>query len=369
MTICQISDIIFHKEVSYKLHINELLTIARSERASDVHITAQRNPLFRIDGALRETDYALSIDEKRILILSLLTEKQKQTVDTGGDVDTSYETEGGMRHRVNIYHQQQRIAAAIRLLNDTIPTFEELGLPEALRTLADEPRGLILVTGPTGSGKSTTLAAMVDYVNSRRACHILTIEDPVEYVYSQKMAMIHQRNIGEDVDSFAAALRSAMREDPDVILVGEMRDFETISAAITAAETGHLVLSTLHTTGAAMTVDRIIDVFPPHSQHQIRTQLAGVLKGVITQTLLPRSAGSGRVAAFEIMLGTDAVSTMIREGKGHQLNSVIQTNSRQGMILLDDYLANLVRSGIVTRDAALEKASNKAELLSAIVRV
>jgi len=351
------------------VHINELLSTARSRRASDVHITSERNPLFRIDGLLHETEYALDIDEKRDLILSLLTDKQRKTAEGGGDVDTSYETEGGMRHRVNVYHQQQRIAAAIRLLNDRIPTFEELGLPEPLRALADEPRGLILVTGPTGSGKSTTLAAMIDHVNSGRACHILTIEDPVEYVYTQKKAMIHQRNVGEDVDNFTSALRSAMREDPDVILVGEMRDFETISAAITAAETGHLVLSTLHTTGAAMTVDRIIDVFPPHSQHQIRTQLASVLKGVVTQTLLPRASGTGRIAAFEIMIGTDAVSTMIRESKGHQLNSVIQTGARQGMILLDDYLANLVRDGVVTRDAALERAANKTEFLSAISRL
>ena len=351
------------------MHINQLLSTARSSRTSDVHITADRNPLFRIDGVLHETEYALSIDEKRDLILSLLTDKQRKTVENGGDVDTSYETEGGMRHRVNVYHQQQRMATAIRLLNDRIPTFEELGLPEPLRALADEPRGLILVTGPTGSGKSTSLAAMIDHVNSKRACHILTVEDPVEYVYKQKKALIHQRNVGEDVDSFSAALRSAMREDPDVILVGEMRDFETISAAITAAETGHLVLSTLHTTGAAMTVDRIIDVFPPHSQQQIRTQLAGVLKGVVTQTLLPRASGTGRIAAFEIMIGTDAVSTMIRESKGHQLNSVIQTGVRQGMILLDDYLANLVREGVVTRDAALEKAANKTEFLSAISRL
>ena len=351
------------------MHINELLTIARNERASDVHITSGRNPLFRIDGVLHETQYPLSISEKRVMILSLLTDKQCKKVESTIDVDTSYETEIGVRHRVNVFYQQQQMAAAIRLLNDTTPTFEELGLPEALRALADEPRGLILVTGPTGSGKSTTLAAMVDYINSKNAVHILTVEDPVEYVYKQKKAMIHQRNVGEDVDSFSSALKSAMREDPDVILVGEMRDYETISAAITAAETGHLVLSTLHTTGAAMTVDRIIDVFPPHSQQQIRTQLAGVIKGVVTQTLLPRASGVGRIAAFEIMLGTDAVSTLIRESKGHQLNSIIQTSARQGMILLDDYLVGLVRSGVVKKEAALEKAANKTEFLSAIERI
>jgi twitching motility protein PilT len=351
------------------MHINELLTIARRERTSDVHITADRNPLFRIDGTLRETQFALSYEQKRELILALLIEKHRKTVEEGGDVDTSYETEGGLRHRVNVFHQQRRLAAVIRLLNDTIPTFEQLNLPEPLRGLADEPRGLILVTGPTGSGKSTSLAAMIDYINTNKACHVLTVEDPVEYVYKQKKALIHQRNVGEDVDSFSAALRSAMREDPDVILVGEMRDFETISAAITAAETGHLVLSTLHTTGAAMTVDRIIDVFPPHSQQQIRTQLAAVIKGVVTQALLPKATGTGRVAAFEIMIGTDAISTLIREGKGHQINSVIQTSQRQGMVLLDDYLMNLVKSGIVTKEAALEKAANKTEFLGALGRV
>jgi len=350
------------------MHINELLTTARASRASDVHITADRNPLFRIDGSLKETQYDLSVEQKREMILSLLSDKLRKRAEEGQDIDTSYETPNRMRHRVNVFHQQQRIATAIRLLNEHIPTFEELGLPEALRLMAEEPRGLILITGPTGSGKSTSLAAMIDYINTMRQCHILTIEDPVEYVYKQKNSLIHQRNVGEDVDSFSAALRSAMREDPDVILVGEMRDFETISAAITAAETGHLVLSTLHTTGAAMTVDRIIDVFPPHSQHQIRTQLAGVLKGVVTQTLLPRASGTGRVAAFEIMVGTDAVSTMIREGKGHQLNSVIQTGVRQGMVLLDDYLLNLVRSGAITQSAAMEKVANRTEFMAALGR-
>jgi twitching motility protein PilT len=341
------------------MDIKDLIRESRSERASDIHITADRNPLFRIDGTLYQTRHDLSKKEKEDLILSMLDEGQRKVIEDGGDVDMCYEFDGNLRHRVNVFHQQKKLAAAIRNLNADIPTFEQLKLPEVLRQLADEPRGLILVTGPTGSGKSTSLAAMVDYINRKRSCHILTLEDPVEYVYTQKKALIHQRDVGVDVDNFGLALKSAMREDPDVILVGEMRDHETIAAAITAAETGHLVLSTLHTTGAAATIDRIIDVFPPHSQQQIRTQLASVLKGVITQTLLPKKDDKGRVAAFEIMLGTDAILNLIRENKCHQINSSIQTGSRQGMVLLDSYLANLVREGRVTREAALEKVTNK----------
>lgn len=343
------------------MDIMELMATARSRRASDIHITAERNPVFRIDGVLVETDFALQQEEKNQLILSMLNRAQQERLQNGEDIDLSYSPDNRLRYRVNVFRQQKKLAATIRVINENTPTFDQLNLPEVLRKLADEPRGLILVTGPTGSGKSTTLAAMIDYINETRPCHILTIEDPVEYIYKQKKALIHQRDVGSDVGSFSAALRSAMREDPDVILVGEMRDYETISAAVTAAETGHLVLSTLHTTGAAMTIDRIIDVFPPHNQQQIRTQLAGVLKGVVTQTLLPKAAGSGRVAAFEIMLGTDAVLNMIRENKCHQLNSTIQTGMRQGMVLLDASLAQLVAQGIVTKEAAMEKANNKAE--------
>lgn len=349
--------------------IKELIMVGREYRASDIHLTADRNPVFRIDGELHETEFNLSSSEKIDLIRSMLDKEQLDIIDQTGDVDLCYELDNGLRHRVNVFHQQKKLAATIRLINQHTPTFEELKLPEILRTLSNEPRGLILVTGPTGSGKSTTLAAMVDYINSTRACHILTVEDPVEYVYTQKKSLIHQRDVGFDVASFAGALRSAMREDPDVILVGEMRDYETISAAITAAETGHLVLSTLHTTGAAMTIDRIIDVFPPHNQQQIRTQLASVLKGVITQTLLPKKEGKGRVAAFEVMLGTDAVLNLIRENKCHQLNSTIQTGGRQGMMLLDTYLADLVRKGIVSKEAALEKANNKNEMLSNVAKL
>ena len=351
------------------MHIDDLIRAARNARASDIHLTEGRNPVFRIDGSLANTDISLTAEEKNALIFSMLDAEQRRSVERGEDVDLCYEISGALRQRVNVFRQQKKLAATIRLLNDKIPSFEELGLPEALRALADEPRGLILVTGPTGSGKSTTLAAMVEYINENRACHILTVEDPVEYKYTGKRALVHQRDVGVDVGSFSDALRSAMREDPDVILVGEMRDFETISAAVTAAETGHLVLSTLHTTGAANTVDRIIDVFPPHSQQQIRTQLASVLKGVVTQTLLPRAQGKGRVAAFEIMLGNDAVLNLIRENKCHQLNSIIQTSARQGMVLLDAYLAELVRRGVVTKEAALEKANNKSELAMAAGRI
>lgn len=349
--------------------IDELLALARDKRVSDVHLTPEREIMFRVDGVLQDSGFAPSQAEKTQLIRSMLTSAQKEQMDNTLDVDFCYTTPIGMRHRVNVFHEQKKPVATIRLINEDTPTFEQLKLPEVLRTLADEPRGLILVTGPTGSGKSTTLAAMVDYINERRACHILTVEDPVEYVYKQKKALIHQRDVGSDVPNFAGALRSAMREDPDVILVGEMRDYETISAAVTAAETGHLVLSTLHTTGAAMTIDRIIDVFPPHNQQQIRTQLASVLKGVITQTLIPKATGNGRVAAFEIMLGTDAVLNLIRENKGHQLNSTIQTSGRQGMVLLDAYLADLVKRGIITQGAAMEKANNKAALTSEIGRM
>lgn len=348
------------------MDIQELIRTARSQRASDIHLTYARNPVFRVDGTLFETEYALSPQEKYSLITAMLDDSQRAAMERGEDVDLCYTMDSNLRQRVNVYRQQRRLAATIRIINDSTPTFEQLNLPPVLRTLADEPRGLILVTGPTGSGKSTTLAAMVDYINQTRSCHILTVEDPVEYVYTQKKALIHQRDVGTDVGSFAGALRSAMREDPDVILVGEMRDYETIAAAVTAAETGHLVLSTLHTTGAALTVDRIIDVFPPHGQQQIRTQLASVLKGIITQTLLPRAGGTGRVAAFEVMLGIDAVLNLIRENKAHQLNSTIQTGSKQGMILLDSYLANLVRQGVITMDAALEKANNRTEFMMAV---
>ena len=294
------------------------------------------------------------------MIMELIPKRLIDNVDRHEDADFVYHV-GEERYRVNIYYEQTNICAAIRVINDEILTLEQLEMPTVLNQIAMEPRGLVLVTGPTGSGKSTTLAAMIDLVNKQRNCHILTIEDPIEYVYKQKQALIHQREIGEDVKDFDMALRSAMREDPDVILVGEMRDYETISAVITLAETGHLVFSTLHTIGAAKTIDRIIDIFPQHKQAQVRTQLSGVLNAVITQTLLPHASGIGRVAAVEIMRANDAVRNLIRDNKGHQINSVIQTGKKEGMISLNHALANLVREGKITLDTAKKCASDISE--------
>lgn len=341
--------------------VDQLLAWGRQRKCSDLHLSAGRNPIFRMAGQLVDSDFSLSYDEIKHLIFSIMSPQQMDILADGADVDFSYQTPDGCRQRVNVYQEQGNICAAIRLLNDTIPAMEDLGLPPILKQLAMQPRGLILVTGPTGSGKSTTLAAMVDYINQNKSTHILTIEDPIEYKYPAGRAMIHQREIGRDVESFAAALRSALREDPDVILVGEMRDFETISAAVTAAETGHLVLSTLHTTGAANTIDRIVDVFPPHSQGQIRSQLSNILRGVITQTLLP-DLNQGRVAALEIMLGTPAIGNLIRDGKTHQLSSAMQMGMKDGMMPLNATLAQLVSRQKISLDTAMSASNDLNEL-------
>lgn len=345
--------------------INEIIEFARKNNYSDIHLTANLPPVFRKNGDILVSDIDISDESIEDIILSMLDEQKLESVSKKQDIDFCYSSDG-KRQRVNIYRQNGKLCSAIRILNDKIPTFESLSLPPIIQKLATEPRGLILVTGPTGSGKSTTLAAIIDYINNTRKCHILTVEDPIEYLHNHKKSIIHQREVGEDVESFEGALRSSLREDPDVILVGEMRDLETIAAAITAAETGHLVLSTLHTIGAANTVDRIIDVFPPHSQSQIRTQLASVLKGVITQQLLPLEDGSGRIAAFEIMTGTDSILNLIRENKCHQINSVLQTASKEGMCSLNASLAKLVNQNLVSLDEALKKASDKNEFFQFI---
>ena len=295
------------------MQIHELTALARNNKASDIHISEGLPLMFRIDGHLTEAPVQLSAAETRSLILSLMDEAHREAITSERiDADFALVAPDGTRSRVNVFYQQGRAAATLRLLNDSIPTLEELAMPPVLTKLADEPRGLILVTGPTGSGKSTTLAAMIDHINKTRSDHIITIEDPIEYVYQGRCSLIHQREVGADARSFASALRSALREAADVILVGEMRDHETISAAVTAAETGHLVMSTLHTIGAAQTIDRIIDVCPAGAQNQIRGQLAAVLRGVITQQLPPLAVGKGRCAATEILVGTDAEHPAIR---------------------------------------------------------
>lgn len=343
--------------------MNELIMKARERKCSDIHISEGMPVSFRIHGKLMDAGFSFSAAETREMILSMMSEAQIAQLEGGDDVDFAIETPDFCRQRVNVFRQMKKVAATIRLLNNTIPTLEQLNMPKVLRELADQPRGLILVTGPTGSGKSTTLSAMIDYINKNRAEHIITIEDPVEYVYESGQSVIHQREIGVDSKSFADSLRSSLREDPDVILVGEMRDFETISAAITAAETGHLVMSTLHTTGAAQTLDRIIDSCPPHSQNQVRTQLSTILKGVITQALIPLAAGNGRVAATEILVGTDAVGSLIRDNKCFQLPTIMQSGASAGMHTLNNDLARLVRGGIIRREDAIRVSNNKNDIL------
>ncbi|MBR6898602.1 MAG: type IV pilus twitching motility protein PilT [Lachnospiraceae bacterium] len=346
------------------MNINQLIEYARSQSCSDIHITQEGEIAIRRYGKLAKLDGKFDPADLDKLIYSMFDEDEAKAFTKGEDIDFSYQTPGtNIRCRVNAYHQRASHAACLRIMGDKVPIFESLRLPHAIKKFADLPRGLVLVTGPTGSGKSTTLASLIDYINSTRAEHIITIEDPIEYMYTPGVSTIHQREIGRDVETFAGALRSALREDPDVILVGEMRDFETISAAITAAETGHLVFSTLHTTGAADTVNRIIDVFPPHSQNQIRTQLAAVLEGVVTQNLIPLADGTGRIAATEVMVCNDAISNLIRTDKTHQIDSHMQTGQKEGMHTLNMDLKALVRGGKITKELALKRSNNPLELL------
>lgn len=343
-----------------KVTINELLAQARLSGCSDVHITLNAPPIFRQNSRLFFTDYEkLTKQDIDYLINPLLNDKINTSIKSGEDADFAYTTPDGLRHRVNLYRQKGAFAAAFRLLNDTIPTLQSLGLPAAVEDFCKLDRGLVLVTGPTGSGKSTTLASMIDYINNSYNKHIITIEDPIEYVHSHRKCMVNQRELGEDIGSFSDAVRSALREDPDVILVGEMRDLATISAAVTAAETGHLVFSTLHTTGAATTIDRIIDIFPQGQQSQMRIQLAMVLKGIVSQQLLPKSDKTGRVAAVELLKVTDSIANLIRENKAHQINSMIQTGAVHGMQSLDADLARLVNNNIVDLTVAQEKCVDK----------
>lgn len=341
------------------LSVEEILSKAKEAGASDVHITVGIPPKMRVNGKLITMEGAklLPADTMEIAI-HVMNEKQRQHFEEYGEVDMSFAIAGEGRYRVNIYKQRGSIAMAFRLVGTHIPTPQELGVPESVVELYNKKRGLVLVTGPTGSGKSTTLAALIDTINNHREAHVITLEDPIEYLHQHKKSIVNQREIGLDSNNYARALRAALREDPDVILVGEMRDFETISTAITAAETGHLVFSTLHTIGAASTVDRIIDVFPPHQQQQIRVQFANVLEAVVSQQLIPTVDGKGRVAAFEVLHNNTAVRNLIREGKTHQLASIMQTNRKAGMMTMDDALGQLYMEMKISREMALQFAQD-----------
>jgi twitching motility protein PilT len=310
----------------------------------------------------------MTSDDTRDLLYRILNTEQQKRLEIDRQIDLSYSIPGVARFRVNIYSQRESLAGAFRMIPDSLKTLEELGLPTSLYELTNKPRGLVLVTGPTGSGKSTTLSALIDEINRTRADHIITIEDPIEFLHRHKLCVVNQREIGPDATSFADALRGALRQDPDVILLGEMRDLETISTALTAAETGHLVFATLHTQDAASTIDRVIDVFPAAQQGQIRTQLAGTIQGVVAQALLPTADGQGRVAAIEILLPDDAVRNLIRQGKLEQIYSVMQTNTSRGMQTMEQALADLVLRGVVDRDMAMTRSSKAEQLDGLLVR-
>jgi twitching motility protein PilT len=337
---------------TWELHIDDLLRMATERRASDLHLSEGLPPMTRVDGRLVKMEYdPLPSTEIQRLVYEVLSNPQIQQFEKTHELDFSYGLNGVGRFRFNVYRQRNCISAAMRAIPTRIPTIEELRLPVTLRDLVRRASGLILVTGATGAGKSTTLAALLHAINQERECHILTIEDPIEYVHTHARAMINQREIGADTDSFHNALRAVLREDPDVILVGELRDLETIAAAVTLAETGHLVLGTLHTRNAPQTIDRLVDVFPANQQDQIKVQLANCLEAVLAQQLLPR-IGGGRIAAMEIMIATSGVRNLIREGKSEQLYSCIETGAQQGMQKMDRTLVDLFRQGVITRDVA-----------------
>ena len=324
-----------------------------------MHFTVGLPPRVRINGELVDLDYPkLSPDDCEKLILDIMDDRQQAMFKDRGELDFSFSVPNIGRYRVNVFRQRGSVACAMRIVGTEIPKPESLGVPKSVVELYAKKRGLVLVTGPTGSGKSTTLASLIDKINDERHAHVITLEDPIEYLHSHRKAMINQREIGLDTHSYADALRAALREDPDVILVGEMRDLETISTAITAAETGHLVFSTLHTIGAAATIDRIIDVFPPHQQQQIRIQLAVVLEAVISQQLIPTADRCGRVAAFEVMHGTIPIKNLIREAKTYQISSVLQTARKEGMISMDDALLDLYNKGVIDSDNAIGYAQD-----------
>ena len=350
--------------------INELLVEVLEREASDLHITAGVPPTVRVNGILQHLDYPkLMPKDTQELIYSILTQEQREQVERNKEFDLSYSVPARSRFRVNVYFQRNSLAAAFRLIPVHIRSLAELGLPQILEQVIKKPRGFVVVTGPTGSGKSTSLAAMVDLINSTRPVHIMTVEDPIEYLHKHKKAIVNQREIGADTDSFPNALKYVLRQDPDVILIGEMRDIETISTALTAAETGHLVFTTLHTQDAPQTIDRIIDVFPPHQQQQIRMQLASSLQCIVAQQLLPTIDGTGRVVASELLIPTPGIRNMIREAKTHQIYNAMQTGQKYGMQTMDHSLATLYRKGKVSFDMALSQAVDPQEVKQLLGRV
>jgi twitching motility protein PilT len=350
--------------------IDDLLEQMVARRASDLHISVASPPVVRVRGEVeRLEDYdPLTSEETQQLLYRILSSEQQKQLEIKRQLDFSHSVPGLARFRVNVYFQKESVGAAFRMIPDELKTLEELGIPPTLHKLAEQPRGIVLVTGPTGSGKSTTLAALIDEINRNRAEHILTIEDPIEFLHKHKKCIVNQREIGPDATTFAEALRAALRQDPDVILVGEMRDLETISTALTAAETGHLVFGTLHTQSAPSTIDRIIDVFPPEQQEQVRIMIANSLQGVVTQTLLPTADGVGRTPALEVLLPDDAVRNLIRQGKVEQIYSVMQTNTSRGMQTMEQSLADLVQRSIVKLEDALSRSSRPQQLIGLLER-
>jgi twitching motility protein PilT len=350
--------------------VDDLLEQVVIRGASDLHVTVGSQPVIRVNGRLERLDEftRLSPEETQRMLYRILSTEQQKHFEINRQIDISYSIPGLARFRVNIYFQRESLGAAFRLIPAELKTIEQLGLPPVLKEFTAKPRGLVLVTGPTGSGKSTTLAAVIDEINRTRDDHIMTIEDPIEFLHRHKQCIVNQREIGPDATSFAEALRGALRQDPDVILLGEMRDLETIGTALTAAETGHLVFATLHTQDAPSTVDRLIDVFPGNQQEQIRVQIASTLQGIVTQTLLPTLDGKGRVAALEVLLPDDAVRNLIRQGKVEQIYSVMQTNTSRGMQTLEQAMLDLVRQGKITADVALQRSSRPDQLQSLLER-
>ena len=347
-----------------ELHVNELLQRVLDLGGSDLHLTVGSEPCIRVHGELKRlTEFpVLNGSEIRRMMYAILTQKQREKFEAELELDTSHSIPGVGRFRVNVFLQRDSVGSVMRMIPYEIVPLETLGLPSAVAKLAELPRGLVLVTGPTGSGKSTTLASLVDIINKTKPHHIMTVEDPIEFIHTHKRSVVNQREVGEDTHSFANALKHVLRQDPDVILVGEMRDLETIHTAITAAETGHLVFGTLHTQDAPQSIDRIIDVFPSHQQQQVRIQLATALQGIVTQQLLRTPDGRGRVVAAELLIATPAVRNLIREGKSHQIYSAMQAGGKYGMQTMDQSLANHVIAGRISMDIALERCANAEDL-------